>query len=131
MPAGPPAIGQGSTSWWPVRVQTRRGRVMTFKHKLAHRLALLRDRTLAVAVAGLAFLWVASCEKPVSLTQPNASVAQLVVSAKVVTLQPDQMQDFTAVGFTTTGDTPLIGVTGRAAGGLIDTSSSAKRRYGI
>ena len=48
---------------------------MTFKHKLAHRLALLRDRSVAAAVAGLALLWVASCERPLTVTEPNASVA--------------------------------------------------------
>src|SRR5881398_123586 len=103
---------------------------MTFRHKLAHRLALLRDRSVAVAVAGLALLWVASCERPVTVTEPNASVAQLVVSPKVATLQQNQMQDFTAVGFTTTGDTAQIGVTWSVTGGTIDTSSSGKRHYG-
>src|SRR5438445_521012 len=103
---------------------------MTFRHKLAHRLALLRDRSVAVAVAGLGLLWVASCERPVTVTEPNASVAQLVVSPKVATLQQNQMQDFTAVGFTTTGDTAQIGVTWSVTGGTIDTSSSGKRHFG-
>jgi len=44
---------------------------MTFKHKLAHRLALLRDRSVAVAVAALAFLWVVSCKEPVTFTAPT------------------------------------------------------------
>src|SRR3989442_1770836 len=103
---------------------------MTFKHKLAHRLALLRDRSVAAVVAGLALLWIASCERPLTVTEPNASVAQLVVSPRVVTLQENQSQDFTAVGFTTTGDTALIGVTWSVTGGTIDTSSNGKRHYG-
>jgi len=103
---------------------------MTFRHKLAHRLALLRDRAVAVAVAGLALLWVASCERPLTVTEPNPSVAQLVVSPNVVTLQQNQSQDFTAVGFTTTGDSAQIGVTWSVTGGTIDTSSSGKRHYG-
>src|SRR6266704_2124608 len=103
---------------------------MTFKHKLAHRLALLRDRSVAVAVAGLAVLWVASCERPATVTELNPSVAQLVVSPKVITLQENQSQDFTAVGFTTTGDSADIAVTWSATGGTIDTSSSGKRHYG-
>src|SRR3989454_1017458 len=102
---------------------------MTFKHKLAHRLALLRALA-AVAVAGLAVLWVASCEKPLTVSEPNPSVAQLVVSPKVVTLQENQVQDFMAVGFTTTGDSAQIGVTWSVTGGTIDTSSSGKRHYG-
>ena len=102
---------------------------MTFKHKLAHRLALLRA-SVVVAVAALAVLWVASCEKPLTVTEPNPTVAQLVVSPKVATLQENQMQDFTAVGFTTTGDSAQIGVTWSVTGGTIDTSSSGKRHYG-
>ena len=103
---------------------------MTFKHKLAHRLALLKGRFLVGAAAGLALLWAASCEKPVTLTEPDQSVAQFVVSPLVVTLQENQMQDFTAVGFTTTGDTAQIGVSWSVTGGTIDTSSSGKRHYG-
>jgi uncharacterized protein YjdB len=103
---------------------------MTFKHKLAHRLALLRDRGVVVAVAGLALLWVASCEKPVSVTEPNSSVAQLVVFPKVVTLQENQVQDFLAVGLTATGDTADISVTWSATVGTVDTSTSGKRHYG-
>src|SRR2546426_676964 len=59
---------------------------MTFKHKLAHRLALLRDRSVAAAVAALALLWDASCERPLTVTEPNASGAQLVVSPTAVTV---------------------------------------------
>src|SRR5258708_7026062 len=117
MLAGPPAIDHGSTAGGPVRIQTPRGRVMTFKHKLAHRLALLRGRSVAVAVAGLALLWVASCEMPVRVTEPNPSVAQLVVSPTVATLQENQVQDFTAVGFTTTRDTAQVGGTWSLTGG--------------
>src|SRR3989442_5585610 len=103
---------------------------MTFMHKLSHRLALLRGSSAAVAVAGLAVLWVASCEKPITVSDPNPSVAKLVVSPKVVTLQENQVQDFMAVGFTTTGDSAQIGVTWSVTGGTIDTSSSGKRHYG-
>src|SRR6267378_5619663 len=103
---------------------------MTFKHKLAHRLALLRDRSVAVAVAVLVLLCIASCERPVTVSEPNPSVAQLVVSPKIVTLQENQAQDFMAVGFMTSGDTAQIGVTWSTTGGTIDTSSSGKRHYG-
>src|SRR5436190_7547375 len=130
MLAGPPAIDHGSTAGGPVRIQTPRGRIMTFRHKLAHRLALLRDRAVAVSVAGLALLWVASCERPLTVTEPNPSVAQLLVSRSVVTLQESQSQDSTDVGFTTTGDSAQIGVTWSVTGGTIDTSSSGKRHYG-
>src|SRR5437773_137504 len=103
---------------------------MKFKHKLAHRLALLNGRFLVGAATGLALLWAASCEKPVTLTEPNQSVAQFVVSPKVVTLQENQVQDFTAVGFMATGDTAQIDVTWTATGGTLDTNSVGKRHFG-
>src|SRR5438034_1080199 len=103
---------------------------MKFKHKLAHRLALLKGRFLVGAATGLALLWAASCEKPVTLTEPNQSVAQFVVSPKVVTLQQNQVQDFTAVGFMATGDTAQIDVTWTATGGTLDTNSVGKRHFG-
>src|SRR5438034_11776810 len=103
---------------------------MKFKHKLAHRLALLKGRFLVGAATGLALLWAASCEKPVTLTEPNQSVAQFVVSPKVVTLQENQVQDFTAVGFMATGDTAQIDVTWTATGGTLDTNSVGKRHFG-
>src|SRR6266511_1925102 len=103
---------------------------MTFMHKLSRRLALLRDRGIAVAVSALAVIWFASCELPVHVVEPNPSVAQLVVSPQAVTLQENQVQDFTAVGFTATGDSADITVTWSATGGTIDTSSVGKRHYG-
>jgi len=48
---------------------------MTFKHKLAHRLALLRGP------------WMAT---PVAEPEPHRAVAQLVVSPQSVTLQDNQ-----------------------------------------
>ncbi len=48
---------------------------MTFKHKLAHRLALLRGP------------WMAA---PVAVREPHPSVTQLVVSPHSVTLQDNQ-----------------------------------------
>ncbi|HVH69064.1 MAG TPA: Ig-like domain-containing protein [Gemmatimonadales bacterium] len=102
---------------------------MTFTHKLAHRLALLRGRLVATALVGLVFLWVASCEKPIN-TAPNASVAQLVVSPKAATLQENQTQDFTAVALTAQGDSADATVTWSVTGGTIDTSSSGKRHVG-
>jgi len=62
---------------------------MTFKHKLAHRGPAQRP-LVAVAVAVLVLLWIASCERPVTVSEPNPSVAQLFVSPKIVTLQENQ-----------------------------------------
>ncbi len=103
---------------------------MTFLHKLAHRLALLKDRLLRGALLALPLTFVASCEKPININEPNPTVAQLVVSPSAVTLQPNQVQDFTAVGFTAAGDTAQIAVTWSATGGAVDTNSAGGRHYG-
>ncbi len=103
---------------------------MPFGHKLVHRLALLRDRLRRGALLALALTFVASCEKPISLNEPNPTVAQLVVSPTAVTLQPNQVQDFMAVGFTAAGDTADITVTWSATAGTVDTNSSGGRHYG-
>ena len=103
---------------------------MPFGHKLAHRLALLKGRFGRGALLALGLSFVASCEKPISLSGPNPTVAQLVITPTAVTLQPNQSQDFTAVGFTAAGDTAQIAVTWSATGGTVDTSSAGGRHYG-
>src|SRR5205807_1690391 len=106
-------------------------RVMTFKHKLACRLALLKDRFAAAAAAVVVAVAVFSCEKPVSTTGPVSSVTSVVVSPPSVTLQPNQDQDFTAVAFTAAGDTAQTSVSWAVTGGAItDMGASNGRHYG-
>ena len=101
---------------------------MTFKHKLACRLALLKDR--AWPAAALAAVAVLGCERPVAPTDLGATLAQFFVTPQTATLQQGATQDFTAVGLTTAGDTASIAVTWSATGGAIDTSSNHGRHYG-
>ena len=103
---------------------------MPFGHKLAHRLALLKGRLRRGALLALALSFVASCEKPASISGPNSTVTELVVSPSSATLQPNQVQDFTAVGFTAAGDTAQIAVSWSASGGTVDTNSAGGRHYG-
>jgi len=103
---------------------------MPFGHKLAHRLALLKGRLRRGALLALALSFVASCEKPASISGPNSTVTELVVSPSSATLQPNQVQDFTAVGFTAVGDTAQVGVSWSASGGTVDTNSAGGRHYG-
>ena len=104
---------------------------MTFKHKLACRLALLKDRFAAAAAAVVVAVAVFSCEKPVSTTGPVSSVTSVVVSPPSVTLQPNQDQDFTAVAFTAAGDTAQTSVSWAVTGGAItDMGASNGRHYG-
>ena len=100
---------------------------MAFTHKLAARLARLKDPVAIVAALAVAMI-VVSCEHPV--TDPGSIIAQLVVSPQTVTLQQNQAEDFLAVGFTATGDSADIAVSWSATGGTIDSSSAGKRHYG-
>jgi len=102
---------------------------MPFGHKLAHRLALLKSPLYRGALLALPLLFVASCEKPIPLG-PASAVTQLVVSPSTATVQPNQVQDFTAVGFTTAGDSAQIAVAWSTTGGVVDTNSQGKRHYG-
>ena len=103
---------------------------MTFLHKLARRLARLKAGTLAAVAVVSAAAAIVGCEQPIShFVTPT--VSRLVVSPQVVTLQPDQTQDFVAVGFTPTGDTAQVDVTWSASrGSLSDKGTKGGRHYG-
>src|SRR5438128_4237836 len=105
---------------------------MTFKHKLSCRLALLKDRRVVVAMAALAVATIIGCEKPVRLTDPvTSSLARVVVSPKVLTLQQNQAADLMAVGFTSSGDTANVAVSWSVSSGSVtDTSTTRGRHYG-
>src|SRR5207249_3438731 len=134
-PAGPPAFQVGGpvsflwTAWQPRR--DGEGAVMTFKHKLARRLALLKDRGLITAVAVLAAAAVVNCERPLSTTDPITSVARVVISPHSVTLQPNELADFTAASFTAAGDSSPVGILWHATSGVVsDTGTTGHRHYG-
>ena len=91
---------------------------MPFGHK-PHRQAVL---------FALALAFIMSCQ--VLLNAPDKSAVVLVVYPTAATLQPDQVQDFTAVGLTAAGDTASIAVTWSATGGTVDTNSVGGRHYG-
>src|SRR5256885_8632543 len=132
MLAGPPVIDTVDVAARRLFV-TRMGS-MTFLHKLAHRLARLKAdaRTVVSATAVVAGAVIA-CEKMANPSSPGSAVSQLAVSPKVVTLQQDQLQDFMAVGFTPTRDTPPISgtwsVTGGAPGGTSSPGGPPSGRY--
>ena len=101
---------------------------MNFMYKLASRLARLRPSTTWVAALTVAFVF--GCEKPIAVTGPGPAITQFVVSPKNITLQPNQSQDFVAVGFTATGDSADVAVAWTATGGSVTGSSSGKLHYG-
>ena len=101
---------------------------MNFMHKLASRLARLKPSTKWAAALTVAVVF--GCEKPIAVTGPGSTITQFVVSPQNVTLQPNQTQDFLAVGFTATGDSADVAVSWTATGGSVNGSSNGKRHYG-
>src|SRR2546422_175006 len=128
--AGPPATDMGRR-WRPgVRWDPRRV-AMPFAYKLAYRLARLKHRTFAGAAAAVAAAVVLSCELPVQVATPNATVSQLIIIPHTVTLQLNQNQDFVAVGLSAAGDTTPSTVSWDVTGGTItDMGASGGRHYG-
>src|SRR5437773_640458 len=115
----------------PVCVRIFWGVAMPFAFKLACRLARLKHRTLAGAAAAVAAAVVLSCELPVQVATPNATVSQLIITPHAVTLQLNQDQDFVAVGLSAAGDTTPSTVNWDVTGGTItDMGSSHGRHYG-
>src|SRR5947209_11102292 len=104
---------------------------MTFKYKLSSRLALRKDRVVLASLAGLVTAAIVACELPVRATDPGSTIADLLVSPKILTLRQNATADFTAVGFMSTGDSASMAVSWSVtAGSIIDTSSNGKRHYG-
>src|SRR5205823_14280241 len=104
---------------------------MPFAFKLACRLARLKHRTLTGVAAAVAAAVVLSCELPVQVATPNATVSQLIITPHAVTLQLNQDQDFVAVGLSAAGDTTPSTVSWDVTGGTItDMGASNGRHYG-
>src|SRR5438093_313378 len=104
---------------------------MPFAYKLAYRLARLKHRTVAGAAAAGAAAVLLSCELPVRVAEPNATVNQLIITPHVVTLQLNQDQDFEAVGLSAAGDTTPSAVSWDVTGGTFtDMGASGGRHYG-
>src|SRR5437773_1587118 len=115
----------------PVCVRIFWGVAMPFAFKLACRLARLKHRTLAGAAAAVAAAVLLSCELPVQVATPNATVSQLIITPHAVTLQLNQDQDFVAVGLSAAGDTTPSTVSWNVTGGTItDMGASNGRHYG-
>src|SRR5205814_131587 len=98
------------------------------KHKLSARLALMRDRCVAVVAPVLALAAVHARRQPLTPAQPLTRIA---ISPRTLSLQQNQTSDFTVVGFTSTGDTASVAVTWSVTSGSIsDTSTSSGKHYG-
>src|SRR5213596_49514 len=115
----------------PVCVWISRRLAMPFAYKLAYRLARLKHRTVAGAAAAGAAAVLLSCELPVRVAEPNATVNQLIITPHVVALQLNQDQDFEAVGLSAAGDTTPSAVSWDVTGGTFtDMGANGGRHYG-
>ena len=99
---------------------------MTFKHKLARRLAMLKDRRAICVAATLAAAVVASCELPARTTDTGTTLAEVVVLPKTVNLVQNQSTDFVAFGVSTASDTMPVAVNWSVTGGNITDSVTSK-----
>src|SRR2546430_14891830 len=98
---------------------------MPFTFKLSQRLARMRRTALVLSAA------LAACEKPVQLTDPINTVAQVVVSPRAVTVPTNQMVDFMAGAFPNTRDTgPPAGSRRVPRGRVAATAPRRGRPYG-
>jgi len=103
---------------------------MTFLHKLSQRLARLKTRPLSAVAAVSAAAAIVGCELPIATSEPSTpTVSQVVVSPQAVTLQPDQLQDFMAIGYTSTGDTAQVDVTWSTTSGSVTGQTTQRGRH--
>ncbi len=83
-------------------------------------------RALAVAITT-----VVACDIQSRTSLSGNEAARLDVSPKLLTLQQNQAADFTAIAFTSTGDTADLAVSWSATSGtIIDTSTNSGRHNG-
>ena len=103
---------------------------MTFLHKLSRRLARLKARPLSAVAAVSAAAAIVGCELPSATSEPSTpTVSHVVVSPQAVTLQPDQLQDFMAIGYTSTGDTALVDVSWSTTSGSVTSKTTQRGRH--
>jgi uncharacterized protein YjdB len=96
---------------------------MPFKFKLSRRLARLKAVVLVTPVLPLACV---TGDKLVEPQVPHAEIVRLVISPTQVTVGKDKDVEFTAVGFTATGDTAPVSLTWFAKKGAVTDGGGTK-----
>ena len=89
---------------------------MTFKHKLSHRLALMRDVILAVTVV------LTACNIP-SRPSLDSMASKVIISPPTLVVSSNQTTNLTAVALTASGDTSSSGITWTASAGSVTDST--------
>src|SRR5258706_1777046 len=91
----------------------------------------MRSRTIWPWALTLAISAVVACELPTRPPVSTDTLAKLDVSPKVLTLQQYQAADFTAIGFTSTGDTANAAISWTTTSGSItDTATTSGKHHG-
>src|SRR5438876_3293477 len=104
---------------------------MPFTFKLSQRLARMRRQGFVAPVVAFAIATVVACNIQSRTSLSGNEPARLAVSPKLLILQQNQVADFTAIGFTTAGDTASLAVSWSAtSGSIIDTSTNNGRHNG-
>src|SRR5437867_2682276 len=89
------------------------------------------SRTICRRALALALLTFVACDIQSRTSLSGNEAARLDVSPKLLTLQQNQAADFTAIAFTSTGDTADLAVSWSATSGtIIDTSTNSGRHNG-
>src|SRR2546426_3069 len=97
----------------------------------AHEEGFMLSRTTWRRALALAITTVVACNIPTRPSLHPNDAYRLAVSPKLLTVQQNQVADFTAIGFTTAGDTANLAVSWSATSGTItDTSTSNGRHRG-
>jgi len=89
------------------------------------------SRTIWRRALTLALITVVACDIPSRVSLSGNDAIRVDVSPKLVTLQQNQAADFTAIGFTSTGDTAAVTINWSATSGSItDTTTSGGKHQG-
>src|SRR6266536_907795 len=89
------------------------------------------SRTIWRRALTLALITVVACDIPSRVSLSGNDAIRVDVSPKLVTLQQNQAADFTAIGFTSTGDTAAVTINWSATSGSItDTTTSGGKHHG-
>src|SRR5436309_6477415 len=89
------------------------------------------SRTICRRALALALLTFVACDIQSRTSLSGNEAARLDVSPKLLTMQQNQAADFTAIAFTSTGDTADLAVSWSATSGtIIDTSTNSGRHNG-
>jgi len=89
------------------------------------------SRTIWRRALTLALITVVACEIPSRVSLSGNEATRLDVSPKLLTLQQNQAADFTAVGFTSTGDTADVAINwSTTSGSITDTTTINGKHHG-